>query len=228
MSRKSKLSFGEKIAAIKEYRSGKGSYDSVGKKYGISITSLRDMIAVYESQGEEGLRAKATNKKYSKEIKESAVAEYLSGQESQIEICKKYKISCRKQLRDWIKVYNGHNELRNRSGSGTEIYMTKGRKTTQQERAEIVAFCIEHGKDYALTIQTHKVSYQQIYAWVRKCEARGIDGLADRRGKSKPENEMTEGDKLRAQIKILEARNYDLEMENAFIKKLKELERGGR
>jgi len=25
--------------------------------------------------------------------------------------------------------------------------MTKGRKTTQEERAEIVAFCLEHNKD---------------------------------------------------------------------------------
>lgn len=37
--------------------------------------------------------------------------------------------------------------------------MTKGRKTTQQERAEIVAFCIEHGKNYVLTGETYNVSY---------------------------------------------------------------------
>jgi len=37
--------------------------------------------------------------------------------------------------------------------------MTKGRKTTEKERAEIVAFCIEHGKDYPLTIKTYSVSY---------------------------------------------------------------------
>ena len=55
--------------------------------------------------------------------------------------------------------------------------MAKGRKTTQEERGKIVAFCIEHGKDYPLTIQTYGVSYQQIYAWVRKYEEKGIDGL---------------------------------------------------
>ena len=48
--------------------------------------------------------------------------------------------------------------------------MTKGRTTTQTERIEIVTFCIEHGKDYPLTIHTYGVSYQQIYAWVRKYE----------------------------------------------------------
>lgn len=74
--------------------------------------------------------------------------------------------------------------------------MTKGRKTTLEERAEIVAFCIEHGKDYGLTVETYKVSYQQIYSWVKKYEEKGVNGLTDRRGKAKPENELTEEERL--------------------------------
>ncbi|MGM9651376.1 MAG: hypothetical protein ACI3VX_05520 [Faecousia sp.] len=31
--------------------------------------------------------------------------------------------------------------------------MTKGKKTTQQKRAEIVAFCREYGKNYLLTVK---------------------------------------------------------------------------
>lgn len=78
------------------------------------------------------------------------VQEYLTGEGSQREICKKYEIPAKRTLEVWIKWYNGHKESRVRSGSGTEIDMTKGRKTTQQERTEIVAFCIEHVKDYPL------------------------------------------------------------------------------
>lgn len=167
------------------------------------------------------------NKKYNKELKIQAVQDYLSGKGSQLEICRKYKISSHTILQDWIKVYNGHKKLKEPRGSGMEIYMTKGRKTTQQERAEITAFCIEHGKDYLLTIQTYGVSYQQIYSWVRKYEEKGVDGLADGRGRTKPEEEMTEIEKLRAENRILQAKNLDLEIENAFIKKLKELEGGG-
>lgn len=63
--------------------------------------------------------------------------------------------------------------------------MTKGRKTTREERAEIVAFCIENGKDYGLTVETFKVSYQQIYTWVKKYEEKGVNGLIDRRGEAK-------------------------------------------
>ena len=40
--------------------------------------------------------------------------------------------------------------------------------------------------------------------------------------------EMTEVEKLKAEMKILEAKNRQLEIENAFIKKLQELKGGGR
>lgn len=106
--------------------------------------------------------------------------------------------------------------------------MTKGRKTTQEERAEIVAFCIEHNKNYGLAVESYKVSYQQIYNWVRKYENGGVDKLKDNRGKSKPAEEMTELEKLKAEMKILEAKNRKLEIENVFIKKLQELKGGSR
>ena len=168
------------------------------------------------------------NKKYSKEFKIQAVEAYLRGEGSQLEICRKYGILSHTQLRNWIMWYNGHKEMKRQSATKGEIYMTKGRKATQEERAEIVAFCIEHGKDYGLTVETYKVSYQQIYAWVRKYEEKGVKGLTDRRGKAKPEDELTEEDRLRQENKILQAKIKDQEMEIALLKKLRELRGGGR
>ena len=104
--------------------------------------------------------------------------------------------------------------------------MTKGKKTTQQERAEIVAFCLEHGREYLLTVAHYGVSYQQIYAWVRKNEEKGIDGLADGWGRTRPESEMTESEKLQSQVRMLEAQLRDKEMEIELLKKVKELEGG--
>ena len=173
-------------------------------------------------------RKSPKNKKYSEELRKQAVKAYLSGEGSQREICKKYEILDAHTLRDWILWYNGHREYKERSSAKGEIYMTKGRKTTQEERAEIVAFCIEHNKDYGLTVETYNVSYQQIYAWVRKYEEGGVDKLKDNRGRSKPVEEMTEVEKLKAEMKILEAKNRQLEIENEFIKKLQELIGGGR
>ena len=166
------------------------------------------------------------NKKYSAELKLEAVQAYLSGRGSLRSICKEFEIRDKRQLQNWVMGYNGHKEFKERRGAGKEIYMTKGRKTTQEERVEIVAFCIEHGKDYPLTIQTYGVSYQQIYAWVRKYEERGIDGLKDGRGRTKPIDEMSETERLRMENKILKAQLKDAEMENKLLKKLREL-RGG-
>ena len=70
--------------------------------------------------------------------------------------------------------------------------MTKGRKTTYEERIEIVSFCIENHKDYQLTADTYQVSYQQVYSWVRKYEVQGVGSLTDKHGRTKPEVEMTE------------------------------------
>lgn len=167
-------------------------------------------------------------RKYSAEIKQQAVESYLNGEGSLRTICKKYGISSNSVLIRWIMWYNGHGEYKERSRAKGEIYMTKGRKTTQAERAEIVAFCIEHNKDYGLTVEKYKVSYQQIYAWVRKYEEGGVDKLRDNRGRTKPVEEMTEIEKLKSEMKILEAKNRQLEIENAFIKKLQELKGGGR
>ena len=168
------------------------------------------------------------NKKYSSELRLKAVEDYLSGKGTMKQIREKYGILANKQLINWIKWYNGQREFKERSSAKGEIYMTKGRKTTQEERAEIVAFCIEHNYDYGLTVETHKVSYQQIYAWVRKYEEGGVDKLKDNRGRTKPAEEMTEIEKLKAEMKILEAKNRQLEIENEFIKKLQELIGGGR
>ena len=167
-------------------------------------------------------------KKYSAELKLKAVQEYLNGEGSLWDICHKYNIKNEKSLREWILWYNGHREFKERSSGKGEIYMTKGRKTTQEERAEIVAFCIEHNYDYGLTVETYNVSYQQVYAWVRKYEEGGVDKLRDNRGRTKQVEEMTEVEKLKAEMKILEAKNRQLEIENEFIKKLQELKGGGR
>ena len=167
------------------------------------------------------------NKKYSNEFRKKAVEAYLRGEGSYRDLCKRLGISHNESLRKWVLWYNGHREFKERSNAKGEIYMTKGRKTTQEERAEIVAFCIEHNYDYGLTVETYNVSYQQIYSWVRKYEEGGVDKLRDNRGRTKPVEEMTEVEKLKAEMKILEAKNRRLEIENEFIKKLQELIGGG-
>ena len=62
---------------------------------------------------------------------------------------------------------------------------------------------------------------------MRKYEAKGVEGLTDRRGKAKSEDELTEADKLRMENKIMQAKLKDMEMEIKLLKKLRELQGGG-
>ena len=225
MSR-SKLTDEERIAAVQEYIDGKGGYKTISKKYGINCERFRQMVITAKINGIEAVRIRRINKKYSAETKLAAVKKYLEGKCSQLEICAKYQITQSSVLRQWISCYNSGKDFNECIRSGRGITMNKGRKTTQEERAEIVAFCIENGKDYGLTIEKYGVSYQQIYSWVRKYEERGVKGLSDRRGKSKPEDELTESDRLRMENKILQAKIKDQEMEIKLLKKLRELEGG--
>ena len=106
--------------------------------------------------------------------------------------------------------------------------MTRGRTTTFEERVQAVLDCIQSGKDYQKIMETHLVSYQQIYSWVRKFEKDGIDALMDRRGRQKPVEELTDEERLELELKRLERENERLRMENDFLKKLEEIERRSR
>mgnify|MGYP003587054308 CR=1 FL=1 len=219
------IDFDKKLEAVEKYKRGEASQDSIAHEYGVTPTSLQQWIANYESMGSSGLAAVHSNTKYSREVKIAAVEAYLRGEASQVEICKRYTIRSKTQLQDWIALYNGHKEIRSTGGQGSEIYMTKGRSTTLDERIEIVSYCIANGKDYSAAIMKYGVSYQQIYSWVCKYEAKGVEGLIDNRGKRKSLEEMTEVERLRAENRMLQAENEQKKMEIAVLKKIQEIER---
>lgn len=97
--------------------------------------------------------------------------------------------------------------------------MTK-RKTTLEERIQIVLYCHEHNKNYHLSAETYEVSYQQVHQWVKNYEVSGSDGLQDKRGRNKLEQELTAEEKFKLGMKRLERENERLRAENAFLKKL--------
>ena len=219
------VSYEKKLEAVEKYKRGKGSLESIAKEYGVAQSGMRRWLANYEAMGAAGLAPKSTNSSYSAEHKRAAVEGYLRGEGSYMEICKRYSIRSNTQLRNWIKAYNGYNELLATGGRERGIYMTKGRTTTLDERIEIVSHCISNGKDYAATIEKHGVSYQQIYSWVNKYEEKGIDGLIDKRGKRKPFDEMNEVERLSAENRMLQAENKRKDMEIAVLKKVQEIGR---
>lgn len=62
-------------------------------------------------------------------------------------------------------------------------------------------------------MEKYGVSYQQVYFWVHKYEAKSAAGLGDWRGMAMPKDELTESDRLRMENKILQAKIKDQEME---------------
>lgn len=213
-----------KVEAVQEFLDGKSSQRVIADRLGISLASFQMWVKNYKSMGADAFSHNG-NKHYSKELKEQAVQDYLSGLGSLQDICEKHKISSTSQLRKWIKKYNGHEELK-ASGTGGTVIMTKGRKTTFDERVEIVQYCIAHDHNYAETARKYEVSYQQARSYTVKYEEGGVEALRDRRGRSKPQEEMTELERLRAENKILRAEKERAEMEASFLKKLDAIERG--
>ena len=224
MSFKHKFSYEEKVKIVSEYIDGTYGFLEICRHYNINQGSLKDWKRLYDTFGWSGLKTGSKGSHYSKETKESAVRDYLSQELTFPEILKKYQIRSGTQLRQWIKKYNGHEVLKS-SGTGGNLIMTKGRKTTFDERIEIVQYCIAHDHNYAETAEKYQVSYQQARSYTVKYESKGIEALRDNRGKRKSPDTMNELEKLRAEVKILRAEKERAEIEVAFLKKLEEIER---
>lgn len=222
MPQNSKCSPEEKAKAVEDYLNGKKTSKQILQECGIDAVTLRQWVCLYKASGIDGLTPKGSNKCYPPELKMQAVNDCLAGQLSLTEILLKYKISDKKVVKRWIKKYNSHGEFKSRK-SGSEIYMAKGRETSFEERQEIVSYCLSHGSGYRAVMEQYGVSYQQIYNWMKRYRQSGIDGLQDRRGKPKLENNITETDRLRAENRMLKAQLYDQQMENDVIKKLIEV-----
>ena len=90
---------------------------------------------------------------------------------------------------------------------------------------EIVKYCLEHDLNYIQTCKIYDVTYPNIYNWVKKYKKYGEEGLSDKRGRHKSDEEVDEIILLKRQLK---AKEHELEMallENKLLKKLDEIER---
>ena len=85
-----KVTAEERIRAAQEYIAGEGSYQTIGERYGVSETSVRDWVIKYKHQGTLGFIEQEHNTVYSSELIRAAVEEYLNAGGSEKEIAAKY------------------------------------------------------------------------------------------------------------------------------------------
>ena len=224
MFRKSKIDPVEKVKIVERVLAAEISLSEAGWLTGVDGSTIGEWRDLYLSYGPTALMTQHKNKVYSQELKLQAVHEYLDGTLSQRGIVKKYHLRSKSQLRDWIKVYTTHGEIKSR-GSGGGSYMRKARQTTPEERLEIVQDCLANDKNYGAMALKYNCSYQQVRNWVLRYEKMGSAGLEDRRGRrAGTQPARTPEEELRDKIAELERRNRDLQMENDLLKKVRELE----
>ena len=162
MSKNKDFGTEEKVSIVRKWQAGEISITAASQSVGVDRKTIRRWINRYEAEGIEGFLPQRKNRFYSPELKRQAVRDYLYGAGNLQEISKKYKLRSDFQLREWIKVYNGHGDFNSVKFSEGGSYMKQGRETTQEERIQIVRECIAKGKNYGEIALKYQVSYQQV------------------------------------------------------------------
>mgnify|MGYP002763316746 FL=1 len=156
----------EKLEIVQLLFSHEKSISELSKQFKVSESTILSWKLKYEKDGVDGLKESRTWKKYSQDLKEQAVLDYLYGKDSLRTICQKYDISSLHVLRSWIKRYTSGKDLKATSKGYSRI--KQGRTTTFEERIEIANYTIAHAKDYQAAVEKFGVSYQQVYSMVRQ------------------------------------------------------------
>ena len=87
MFRKSKIEPVEKVKIVERYLAGEIGIQQAGKELGVDHHSIRNWISIYQYDGPTGLLNQPKNKSYSKDLKISAINDYLNGEGSLQDIC---------------------------------------------------------------------------------------------------------------------------------------------
>ena len=225
MGRKSKYSKELKINIVRRYLDGESSAVTLANEIHTRVTVILEWVNKYRAYGEKAFDSSSSNASYTKDFKEQVVLDYLNGGGSYSKLAIKYNISSPTPIKKWVKDYNSHIELKDYIPGGKEIYMTKSRKVSKDERIEIAKYCIEHNLDYVGTAKIYETTYANVFNWVKKYKENGEEGLEDKRGLHKKDVEVDETEKLRRELKRMQHERDMALLEVKLLKKLEEIER---
>lgn len=228
MGRKSKYSEEVKIKACEDYDKGNGSFKDIAESIGAGLSVVYRWYITYKEHGSSAFEASNKNRSYTKEFKLSVIEEYASGNYSMLDLVAKYNISMG-LLCNWIdKWYNGI-EINAYDPKG-DVYTMKSRKTTFEERLEIVKWVIENDMSYKDAADKYSITYALVYRWTRAYIDKGPEALKyQKRGpKSKSvidESNLTEVEKLKLELEKEKVLRKRREFELEVLKKKEEFEK---
>ncbi len=225
MKKNKRLSYEEKLKICHLYEEGADSLEGLARQFGISKGAVSLLNFKYKNFGVESLQMQSRNKSYSESYKHKVIEAYRNGEGSYYDLAIKYGIHNPSLIARWVLGYN-NNIKTTHSGSGGINIMA--RKTTLEERIEIVEYLIKHELDYQGTALKFNVNYQQVYTWYKKYQSLGVNGLNDNRGRKKQTEELSELEQLRRENERLKQALYLSEAAKEVFKKKRDLEEKAR
>ena len=121
MRKRKKYSLEEKTAWVRRIVSNEISMGHASKVSGIHKSVLQAWKRLFETEGVKGLIRQSQNQNYPTLLKRTAVEDYLAGNVSLPELCKKYKIRSHEQLLIWIKRYNSGKDFGRKMSGGSRM-----------------------------------------------------------------------------------------------------------
>lgn len=154
---RSRHSIEQKLSALRMMEEETYTWKEIQEAHDVSKDTLQLWKVKFDTGGIDALKESRTWKHYTKEQKIATVRDCLD-ELTEVGVLSKHQISSRSVLYRWIKKYASHSELTD-SRKGMDRAMAKGRKTTFEERIEIVRYCLDNGRNYQRTDEIFAVSF---------------------------------------------------------------------
>lgn len=215
-----------KIQACKDYEEGNLSFLGISKEIGANQETVRRWYLRYKEHGPSAFKSSNKSRTYDKKFMLSVVEEYISGYYSLADLSAKHNIAVAVIQRWTNKWYNGI-EIKDNVSKG-DIYTMKSRKTTFEERLEIVKWVIENDMSYKGAAGRYGVTYALVYKWTRAYIEKGPEALKyKKRGPKsiKDENNLTKFDRVKLELEKEKTLRKRRELEIEVLKKKEEIEK---
>ncbi len=219
MGRKLKYSKEVKMKACLDYENGNISFQGIAEYVGTTKEVVRRWYLIYKEHGSSVFETSTRNSSYSKAFKQEIIEAYIIGKYSQPEIYAKHNISSGLISRWLDKWYNGI-ELKDYDPKG-DVYTMKSRKTTFEERLEIVEWVIENDMCYKKAADKYSIPYALVYKWTKtyidKCpEALKYQKRGPKSKSNIDESNLTEVEILKLELEketaLRKRREFELEV----------------